>query len=854
MGFWNRLFRGRRRTLTYEAVREVQQSFQALVEGNNRVLELIADAGEKLGGEYIFDIQYLRTLARELADAVRGVVLHLNVITRDRYPELVDKVMEIESALQGILESRAPEPRPTEFVIPLDEVEAVLADVVGEKMARLGELQRRLGLKVPPGFVVTAYACRYFLEEAGIDPTGGIPDAEWMSCDDAFLEEQSARLTEGVRNAPLPKDLLRVLKNNAARLSRAEEFHALAVRSSALGEDGELSFAGQYKTLLGVPPDGLPLAYREVVAGLFSPGVMRYRRHMGLHPARAFMAVGCISMVDARAGGVLYTLDPVNPLQDVMMVTATRGLGCGVVDGTAEVDRFEISRKPPLKVTGRTVILKTASRETAPGGGLREVPLPPEEWERPALENRELHALAAVGHRIEKFMKCAQDIEWAVDRAGEVILLQARPLRIDTARSAFHPDLRALQGKYPVLLHGRGEIACRGVGCGRVRVVTGPEDLPSIEEGTVLVARGSTPWLAYALEKAAAVITDVGTATGHLATIAREMHVPAIVDTGTATELLAGAGEVTVDAEENVVYAGRVEELLRLQLLQSSTYEDKAEFRMLRKMLKHIAPLHLRDPRSPDFSPRRCRTFHDIIRFAHEKAVEGLIEAGRLGSFRGRRWVRRLDVDLPLDLTLIDLGGGLDASGGGRYVPVDRIRCVPLTYVLDGMRTEGAWDTGPADMDLRGFLSSATRSVPLTGPLTPAPEQNLAIVSGEYLNLNLKLGYHFNILDCYMTERRNDNFIYFRFAGGVTEMTRRSRRVELLRRILERNDFLVECRGDLVVGRIKKISFENMAERMRMLGRLIGFTRQLDIYLKDDGLVERYAERFLAGKYGPLRE
>ena len=152
-------------------------------------------------------------------------------------------------------------------------------------------------------------------------------------------------------------------------------------------------------------------------------------------------------------------------------------------------------------------------------------------------------------------------------------------------------------------------------------------------------------------------------------------------------------------------------------------------------------------------------------------------------------------------------------------------------------------------MDLDGFLSSATRSTSLAAPLTARPEQNLAIVSAEYLNLSLKLGYHFNIVDCYLTETRNDNFIYFRFAGGVTGMDRRSRRATLLKKILEKHDFVVEGKGDLVIARIKKMSFDIMVHRLEMIGRLIGFTRQLDIHLKDDGLVERCVERFLRGEY-----
>ena len=148
-------------------------------------------------------------------------------------------------------------------------------------------------------------------------------------------------------------------------------------------------------------------------------------------------------------------------------------------------------------------------------------------------------------------------------------------------------------------------------------------------------------------------------------------------------------------------------------------------------------------------------------------------------------------------------------------------------------------------MDLDGFMASATRPASLTGMLPAKPEQNLAIVSQNYMHLSLKLGYHFNIIDCYITDTLNDNFIYFRFAGGVTELTRRTRRARLLKEILERYDFVVEGQGDLVIGRIKKIPAQDMKNRLRMIGGLIGFTRQLDIALRDESSVESCIEKFM---------
>ena len=125
---------------------------------------------------------------------------------------------------------------------------------------------------------------------------------------------------------------------------------------------------------------------------------------------------------------------------------------------------------------------------------------------------------------------------------------------------------------------------------------------------------------------ASAVVTDIGAVTGHMATICREFRVPTIVDTQTATRTLRPGMEVTVDAEENVVYQGIVRELLTAQLIDLRPYEETYEYKLLRRLLKKVSTLHLTDPQSAEFDPAHCQTYHDIIRFAHEMAVRKIAQ------------------------------------------------------------------------------------------------------------------------------------------------------------------------------------------------------------------------------------
>jgi pyruvate,water dikinase len=202
---------------------------------------------------------------------------------------------------------------------------------------------------------------------------------------------------------------------------------------------------------------------------------------------------------------------------------------------------------------------------------------------------------------------------------------------------------------------------------------------------------------------------------------------------------------------------------------------------------------------------------------------------------------------------VIDLDAGPVPSVEDRAVRQEELHSVPLGALLDGLTQSGMWSTDPVSVDLGSFMSSFTRTFSSASAAPGNIGRNLAVVSREYMNLHLRLGYHFNIIDAYIGERVNDNYIYFRFLGGVTDFLRRSRRARCIAQILERLDFRVEVHGDLVVGRIKKLPPARMREKMLVLGGLIGYTRQLDVCLGDDDDIDRHAEEFLQ-RITPLLE
>lgn len=126
---------------------------------------------------------------------------------------------------------------------------------------------------------------------------------------------------------------------------------------------------------------------------------------------------------------------------------------------------------------------------------------------------------------------------------------------------------------------------------------------------------------------------------------------------------------------------------------------------------------------------------------------------------------------------------------------------------------------------------------------------NVAVISREYVNMSIRFGYHFNMVDCFCSENAKNNHVYFRFAGGATDLTKRSRRLELLARILKEYGFSIKIKGDLLIARIAGLGREEMERILDQTGRLIAYARQLDALLHDDNAVDKYARNFLEGIY-----
>ncbi|MBI5605330.1 MAG: phosphoenolpyruvate synthase [Deltaproteobacteria bacterium] len=822
--------------------------FTELLKENNETLELMTDLEEKAGGHFLFDMTYLRSTSYLIAEKVGLVVTHLTRIAPDRYEELKEIYERIRLEVLKTLDKQKGIPW-ADYTIDLGQITAGLLPQTGGKNAHLGEVKNVLGLPTPDGFAVSTYAYIHFLSYNHLqDRILSILSGSPLK-DQKTLQKTEEEIKTLILQARVPPDLEAAIMTSARKIGAlGESSSGLALRSSAVLEDTHFSFAGQYATFLNIAPEEVSSKYKEIIASQFNARALFYMKSKGIVEEEMVMAVACQNLVPSKSAGVMFTshFDPA--YGEVILINALWGLGKWVVEGTVSPDLFLLD-----KTTGRLIkqqISKKTKRLTAGQGNiLLEEAVPESLQESPSLNPNQLATLWKWARLLESHFHHPQDVEWALDPDGKLIVLQTRNLR-GYERVEKKKDLDRLSGQYPVLLEG-GAVGAFGIGAGPVFKMKSYEDLADFPKGAILVAPHTSSRFVSVMDKAAAIVTDVGSATGHMAILAREFHVPTLVDTEKATRVLETGQEVTVDSFNARVYAGRVEPLLSGLPKEDSLFLNTPVFERLQEVVRYIAPLNLVDPKLENFNPRSCQTFHDIIRFAHEKSIEEMFKLSEREDFQ-KLSAFRIKTHLPLNLYLLDLGGGLKKDGSHRSFPPEKVISIPFKALWKGVTSPGIRWAGPIGVDVKGLLSVMAQSA--TQPSGDFWDRTLALVSRNYLNFSSRLGYHFATVDSYCGPVRNNNYITFVFKGGAADTVRRGRRARFIGAVLEDLGFEVMIKEDLVKGEYRKYPEPMTEEKLEYLGRLMGCARQLDMVMADENMVAWYARAFLEGNYGFRRE
>ena len=834
-----------------EAFRKKYKHFQEVLESNAELLKIVSDMEFKLQGDVTFGMSYVRTQATRAVFHALRMAGSFESLSGKPNPGLRAKVEEIQERIKAELESRK-EAEQGDRILPYAEVTREMVDAVGGKSANLGEVRNRVGLPVPRGFAITTSAFRHFFGQAGLweeikrIKLAIVPEVQ------GSLEEASEEIQRAILNAAMPPDLEREIVSAHADLARecgvGPDGLRVALRSSALGEDSELSFAGQYLSVLNVPSQRVLTNYRYVLASLYTPRAISYRLLKGFVDEDMAMSVACLEMIDSVASGVMYTRHPFNAGDERILINAVWGLGPYAVDGIIQPDSLHV-RRDTLAVEDERIAQKPVRLVCAPAGTLVEEPVPQEQQGRPCLSADQVAVLGGYALRLEQHYGTAQDIEWALTPGNELLVLQSRPLGLAQGAQGVPAGMPAIEGR-AILAQG-GEVAQPGVGAGPVFVVSSDDDLSGFPEGGVLVARHSSPKYMLIMDKAQAILTDSGSITGHMASLSREFRVPTILGLGSATRDLAPGAPVTVDAYTGKVYAGLVDELLAFKAVKANLMAGTPVFEVLTRVARHIIPLRLTDPKAPDFRVRGCATVHDVMRLLHERCYGEMFTLSDMAS--GESGVAmRLRAQTGLDLHVIDLGGGVrEDIARGRDLRPEDVVSRPFNALLGGLLLDQAQLTTPRPVQVKGLLSVMGQQM-ISNPGADGQrfgDRSYAIISDKYLNFSSRVGYHYGVLDCYCGRTVNKNYITFSFKGGAADDQKRARRARAIGLILEANGFSVDLVADRVVGRLQKRDTEETLEKLWLMGKLLQFTRQTDMLMVDEKSVQALADCFLSGRY-----
>jgi len=819
------------------------RAFRVFLEHNHAALSAIADLEQAYYSGKPFSPSWAGMRYEALWEAALGAVYALASLKGK-------PVSALESGLAGIDRMITEELTPRyvagsdDLVLPFERIKGNANHITGAKAANLARIGNELRLPVPAGFSVTTVATERFLSRNGLPDLIARRLARISPDEPEAFEQPLEAIRAAIVKATVPPDIAGEIVQAYRDVEKQTRpgVH-VAVRSSAVGEDTEATFAGQYETVLNVAESGILEAYKRVLASKYSSRAVAYRLRYGLSDQETPMAVAVVAMIDPRSSGVMYTNAPSGKESGDISISSVRGLAERLVDGSASPDLFVVDRGS-RQIKDRKISSQNTQMVNLPEGGTVLQPVPADEQGGASLDDASVQKLADHGLNLEALFGSAQDVEWALDRSGNLFIIQSRPLGgSGTGGRSGAPVVAAIG--HPLLL-STGRSASPGIASGKVFVLGEGDDPGSVPKGVVLVARTASPDLAKLIGRVSAIVTDIGSAASHLASVAREFGIPAIVDAGNATTTLKNGDLVTLTTDPPKVYSGTIEELTSLIQPRKKQVFDSPVHRRMRRVLDLVSPLNLMDPDDPSFSPEGCRTIHDVIRYAHEQAVRSMFgltdEADTVRSME-------LKAKLPLELRLIDLGHGLQQGLTTCHeVTPEHILSSPFRALWKGFTHPGVSWEGSIGLNMNKMLTLLSASA--TSEFGPAPGgTSYAILSGEYMNLSAKFGYHFATIDAFVGSNSNQNYVSLQFSGGAGSYYGKTLRIAFLGSVLRKLGFQVKLRGDLIEGSITDYDRPSLEDKLDQIGRLLASSRLLDMVLTSHGDVERMTEAFFKADY-----
>ena len=782
-------------------LRHKYAAFREVLRLDCQALDLLADLESHIYGQNPADHYRISHLCHRIIDSVGSMADQLHTMNPPAYRKLLDKHTELTAAIKELLVPGMPQ-LASPYILPLEKA-ADQPELAGGKAANLSAAGR-VGVTIPRGFVITANAFHRFIDNNNLEKERAARLQLVRADDNETIIRITGELQELILAAEVPADIASQIERQVESLQPVQ---FLAVRSSALAEDGQVSFAGQYASELDVPPEEIIAAYKRVIAGKYCPRAISYRIRHGLSDADTAMAVLVIPMIQPRISGVVYTLDPAtSAATDSLGVYAVAGLAEGLVDGSRTPEKYHLGREDSPFAEQNPVTQHTSLVNTT-----------------------ELQQLKNWGLQLEAHFGCPQDVEWALDADG-LTILQSR--RLHQIKDPLPAEVQ------PVDL---SKLLCSGLHCASAGIACGPvfhaptgQTFANIPAGSVVLTTTLRPALSQFLDRMVGVIAASGSRASHFASVARERGIPVLV--GSEIDLAVGQ-VVTVDAASGRIFNGCVN-----TVLQNGKCPPNKDFPVVKyaQLAIHTTHLSLTDPEGDNFTPIDCRSLHDIVRFCHEKSVQEMFRlVGRKG--RGLGKARKIDTDLPLVMYILDLDNP-KPSRAGTTIALEELSSLPMQACWQGMSDPRIhWDTDQHHVDWEGFDQISGGIFSLNSQLLAS----YAIVSQEYLHLNIRFGYHFSIVDAICGAQASTNYLNFRFKGGGAAEKQQLFRLQFIDQVLTTFGFDTSCRGDMLDATFARAPLAATRCALTRLGMLLAATRLMDVRLTSTQQVREEVETFI---------
>ncbi|PIR43628.1 phosphoenolpyruvate synthase [candidate division WWE3 bacterium CG10_big_fil_rev_8_21_14_0_10_32_10] len=452
------------------------------------------------------------------------------------------------------------DPNTKPLTLPFSGLNKSSLPIAGGKGANLGEMFNA-GIPVPDGFVVTADAYYYFLDKSSLRHKIQTELENLDIQNSESLNSAAENIKNAILSAEMPSEIKDSIISSYHTLCGNDD-HYVAVRSSATAEDlPDASFAGQQDTFLNIKgADEVVRHVQKCWASLFGARAIYYRQEQNFDHFKVGIAVPIQLMIQSEVSGIMFTVNPLTNNTEEISIEAVFGLGDAIVSGELTPDQYLIS-KGDFNIKNKHVV-KQEWQDTMSG----HIDVSMEYKDKQKLDDSKIVELAKIGAKIEEHYAKPQDIEWAMQN-NTLYIVQSRPV---TTLKIKTEDITVDIGNADMLLTGLS--ASPGVGVGFVKILVSAKEIGKIQKGDILVTPMTDPDFVPAMRKAAAIVTDNGGRTSHAAIVSRELGIPCVVGTGSATEVLKEGDVITVNGYKGAVYSGDKSEQFKQK---EENYEHK---------------------------------------------------------------------------------------------------------------------------------------------------------------------------------------------------------------------------------------------------------------------------------------